>query len=236
MTREGATLGSSGYMSPEQARGQPLDGRSDFYSLGVVCYELLTGEMPFQGSDSLAIALAHIEKPVPRLPLTRRAWQPLIDKALAKQPDARFQSAEEMLAAISVIGKRLQAPPRVGLSKWWLPLVERFIAIPRRTRALGLLLLIVLVFSGLLATLPQVPQRAAMPPAPPPEVAVSAVQVPAQIAAAPVALETPVAAAASPDTAAQQETPLAAPSGVAVAIPRSPPTTRRPGAARASSC
>jgi hypothetical protein len=163
VTREGATLGSSGYMSPEQARGQPLDGRSDFYSLGVVCYELLTGEMPFQGADSLAIALAHIEKPIPRLPLTRRAWQPLIDKALAKQPDARFQSAEELLAAIAVIGKRLQAPPRIGLSKWWLPLIERFIAIPRRTRALGLCLLILFAFSGLLALLPQVPQRAAMP-------------------------------------------------------------------------
>ncbi|MEP7043110.1 MAG: bifunctional serine/threonine-protein kinase/formylglycine-generating enzyme family protein [Dokdonella sp.] len=167
VTREGATLGSSGYMSPEQARGQPLDGRSDFYSLGVVCYELLTGEMPFQGVDSLAIALAHIEKPVPRLPVTRRAWQPLIDKALAKQPDARFQSAEELLAAISVVGKRLQTPPLIGLSKWWLPLIERFVAIPRRMRALGLFLLIVLTFAGMLALLPQVPRRAAMPPSTP---------------------------------------------------------------------
>jgi serine/threonine protein kinase len=163
VTREGATIGSSGYMSPEQARGQPLDGRSDFYSLGVVCYELLTGEMPFQGADSLAVALAHIEQPVPRLPVTRRAWQPLIDKALAKQPDARFQSAEELLAAINVLGKRLQTPPRMALSRWWLPQIERFIAIPRRTRALGLCLMIVLAFAGLLALLPQVPQRAAMP-------------------------------------------------------------------------
>ncbi|HEY0232248.1 MAG TPA: bifunctional serine/threonine-protein kinase/formylglycine-generating enzyme family protein [Dokdonella sp.] len=214
VTREGATLGSSGYMSPEQARGQPLDGRSDFYSLGVVCYELLTGEMPFQGADSLAIALAHIEKPVPRLPLTRRTWQPLIDKALAKQPEARFQSAEELLAAIAVIGKRLQAPPRIGFSKWWLPLVERFIAIPRRTRALVLLLLILLVFSGLLALLPQVPQRAAMPPVPStdtpsgPELATA----PAAPAAS-AAPGTPDATGPHDDSAAIGDATAAAPSG-----------------------
>jgi len=217
VTREGATLGSSGYMSPEQARGQPLDGRSDFYSLGVVCYELLTGEMPFQGADSLAIALAHIEKPVPRLPLTRRAWQPLIDKALAKQPDARFQSAEEMLAAISVVGKRLETPPRVGFSKWWLPLVERFIAIPRRTRALGLFLLILLVFSGLLALLPQVPQRAAMPPtlpadAPPPAPAQGATAAPAQAASA--VQEADRSAAGTSETA-----PVATSDGIAAGPP-----------------
>ena len=92
VTREGATIGSSGYMSPEQARSQPLDGRSDIYSLGVLCYELLTGEMPFRGPDTLSVALAHIENPVPRLPAARRIWQPFVDKAMAKRPEARFQN------------------------------------------------------------------------------------------------------------------------------------------------
>jgi hypothetical protein len=163
VTREGATLGSSGYMSPEQARGEPLDGRSDLYSLGVVCYELLTGEMPFRGPDALAIALAHIEKPVPRLPVTRRVWQPLIDRAMAKQPDARFQSAEEMLAAIEVIGKRLRMPAPNRLSRWWLSTLERMLAIPRHRRALALAVLLGALLVVLLALLPQVPEPAATP-------------------------------------------------------------------------
>jgi serine/threonine-protein kinase PpkA len=161
VTREGTTIGSSGYMSPEQARGQPVDGRSDLYSLGVVCYELLTGEMPFVGADALAIALAHIERPVPRLPVTRRAWQPLIDKVLAKHPDARFQSAEELLAALDLIEKRMKAPARVGVTKWWLPLADRLFSIPRRHRAVALGSLILIALAALMALLPHVPEPAA---------------------------------------------------------------------------
>jgi serine/threonine-protein kinase PpkA len=162
VTREGATIGSSGYMSPEQARGLPLDGRSDFYGLGIVCYELLTGEVPFSGPDALAVALAHVEKPVPRLPVTRRVWQPLIDRALAKQPDARFQSAEELLAALAVVERRLRAPRRIWLSGEWLSLVARLRAIPRRQRAIALGACVLAAFIGLIALLPRVPQRAAM--------------------------------------------------------------------------
>jgi len=110
VTREGATMGSSGYMSPEQARGQDIDGRSDLYSLGVVCYELLTGDLPFRGADALSTAIAHIEQPVPRLPPLKRAWQPLVDKALAKSPDARFQNAEEMIAALDAVDGRRTSP------------------------------------------------------------------------------------------------------------------------------
>ena len=160
VTREGATIGSSGYMSPEQARGQPLDGRSDFYSLGVVCYELLTGEMPFQGADALSVALAHIEKPVPRLPVTRRIWQPLIDKALAKHPDARFQSAEELLAAIDIVDRRMHAPGRAGFAPGWLPVLNRLYAVPRRIRALALGALILIALAGLIALLPRTPDSA----------------------------------------------------------------------------
>ena len=160
VTREGATVGSSGYMSPEQARGQPLDGRSDLYSLGVVCYEMLTGEMPFLGVDALAVALAHIEKPIPRLPVTRRAWQPLIDRALAKQPEARLQNADEWLAALDVIGKRLHGPVRRGPAGWWQDLLERAVAMPHRLRAAALCALL-LILGALLAALPRAPERAA---------------------------------------------------------------------------
>jgi len=159
VTREGATIGSSGYMSPEQARGQSIDGRSDLYSLGVVCYELLTGELPFEGSDALAVALAHIEKPVPRLPVTRRIWQPLIDKALAKHPDERFQSAEEMTAALEVIARRMRGPSRHGIARRWQTVVERIVAIPRRRRAFGIAGLLVLALLALMALSPHAPER-----------------------------------------------------------------------------
>src|SRR5579875_492989 len=103
VTREGMPVGSTGYMSPEQARGQKIDGRSDLYSLGVLAYEMLTGELPFTGTDALSTAIAHIEQKVPRLPPMMRAWQPWIDKALAKSPDERFQNAREMADALGAI-------------------------------------------------------------------------------------------------------------------------------------
>jgi formylglycine-generating enzyme required for sulfatase activity len=103
VTREGSTIGSSGYMSPEQSRGFAIDGRSDLYSLGVVAYEMLSGELPYKGPDTLAVALAHVEQPIPRLPPRRRRWQAFIDKALAKSPDERFQSAEQMEAALDAL-------------------------------------------------------------------------------------------------------------------------------------
>ncbi|WP_148667835.1 serine/threonine-protein kinase, partial [Mizugakiibacter sediminis] len=118
VTREGATLGSSGYMSPEQARGQATDGRSDLYSLGVVCYELLTGELPFHGPDALSVAIAHLENPVPRLPPMKRLWQPLLDRAMAKTPAERYQNAEEMLEAVEELAARLENGETGGLRAW----------------------------------------------------------------------------------------------------------------------
>lgn len=126
VTRQGATMGSSGYMSPEQARGLDIDGRSDLYSLGVVTFELLMGDLPFHGTDALSTAIAHIEQPVPRLPPLKRAWQPFLDKALAKAPADRFQNAQEMIEALNELGidqrgasekVSLPAPPRVSTNR-----------------------------------------------------------------------------------------------------------------------
>jgi len=124
VTREGSTIGSSGYASPEQARGLALDGRSDLYSLGVVTFEMLSGDLPLHGVDTLSMALAHVEQPIPRLLGSRQRWQAFIDKAMAKRPADRFQSAQEMEAAIDVVvtapGARTAADrgsprPRFGL-------------------------------------------------------------------------------------------------------------------------
>ena len=138
VTREGATLGSAAYMSPEQARGRPLDGRSDIYSLGVVCYECLTGKLPFSGEDSMSVALAHVEQPVPHLPPTRMHWQSFVEKAMAKNPDARFQSAQEMLDALDIVEKRIAMIAPIAAAATTLASVperlERSFNVPVRSR------------------------------------------------------------------------------------------------------
>ena len=101
LTQVGLTVGSTGYMSPEQARGMPVDARADLYSLGVLAYELLTGSLPFRGTDAFEVAIAQLEQTVPRLPKQYAQWQGFINKALARQPAQRFQSTVEMTAALA---------------------------------------------------------------------------------------------------------------------------------------
>lgn len=111
LTQVGLTVGSTGYMSPEQARGMPVDARSDLYSVGVLAHELLTGGLPFRGTDAVEIAIAQMEQKVPRLPKDRAHWQGFIDKALARQPAQRFQTAMEMATALARIP---EAPPLIA--------------------------------------------------------------------------------------------------------------------------
>jgi serine/threonine-protein kinase PpkA len=114
ITSTGVSIGTSSYMSPEQARGGDVDARSDLYSLGVLAFEALTGKTPYQGVDGFAVAYAHVFEPIPRLPGEFRVWQPFIDKALAKDPRERFQSADEMIEALQAIpltGKAEAAMP-----------------------------------------------------------------------------------------------------------------------------
>jgi serine/threonine protein kinase len=106
ITTAGFAVGSSGYMAPEQARGDAVDGRADLYAVGVLTYELLTGKLPFVASDPLAIALMHQQNPVPRLPAERHHWQAFIDKAMAKSPSQRFEDAKQMHAELERIATR----------------------------------------------------------------------------------------------------------------------------------
>ena len=99
-THVGTVVGTPHYMSPEQARGQPVDSRSDLYSLGVVFFEMLTGALPYQGEDAVTIALKHISAPIPKLPVQYQIYQKLLDKFLAKDPSQRFQSGHEVSVAI----------------------------------------------------------------------------------------------------------------------------------------
>ena len=103
ITTAGLALGSGGYMSPEQARGEAVDGRADLYSVGVLAFELLNGRLPYLSSDPLALALMHAQDPIPRLPVERKHWQSLLDRSMAKSPDNRFRNAQQMLATLNQI-------------------------------------------------------------------------------------------------------------------------------------
>ncbi|GAB4362104.1 MAG: hypothetical protein Kow006_33220 [Gammaproteobacteria bacterium] len=105
MTQTGTVIGTPQYMSPEQARGLKADHRADLYSLGVVLFQLLAGRVPYHAETPVAVALKHITEPVPKLPPKLRAFQPVIDKALAKDPEARYQSGAELVAALDTISQ-----------------------------------------------------------------------------------------------------------------------------------
>jgi eukaryotic-like serine/threonine-protein kinase len=104
VTQTGTVLGTSNYLSPEQARGQTITPATDVYSLGVVIYELLTGEVPFPGENFVAVAMKHINEPPPSL-LERRPDAPArlvhaVERALAKDPAARFPTMEAFAAEL----------------------------------------------------------------------------------------------------------------------------------------
>jgi serine/threonine protein kinase len=92
--------GTPYYMSPEQAKGDPTDERTDLYALGVMVYQMLTGERPFGGSDANEILASHRESPLPELPQELAPYQPLITRLLAKDPNDRISSARELVGFI----------------------------------------------------------------------------------------------------------------------------------------
>jgi beta-lactam-binding protein with PASTA domain len=118
MTQTAQVIGTAQYLSPEQARGERVDARSDLYSTGCLLYELLTGRPPFTGDSPVAIAYQHVrENPVPPSVIDPElpAWaDPIVLKAMAKDPAQRYQSAGEMRNDIqrALSGARLAAPAR----------------------------------------------------------------------------------------------------------------------------
>ncbi|WP_369182600.1 serine/threonine protein kinase [Streptomyces sp. Y1] len=99
-TKRSGVIGTAAYMSPEQAVNGRIGPASDLYSIGVVCYELLVGRLPFVGDGPVQVAIKHVHEPVPDLPKTvPAAVRELVVRALAKAPEDRFASAAEMAAA-----------------------------------------------------------------------------------------------------------------------------------------
>ena len=110
MTKEGSIVGTPSYMSPEQARGQAIDGRADIYSLGIMLYEMLTRQVPYHSPDPFAVAIMHINEPVPELSEPHAVFQPLLEKLLAKDPGDRFQTGAELIEALNELGTSISAP------------------------------------------------------------------------------------------------------------------------------
>lgn len=96
MTDQGEIFGTPYYMSPEQGHANEVDARSDIYSLGVIFYEMLTGEKPFYAANAMGIIYKHSNSPVPLLPMRLGQYQVLINLLLAKKPEDRLQTADEV--------------------------------------------------------------------------------------------------------------------------------------------
>jgi serine/threonine protein kinase len=120
ITQSGVGVGTPNYMAPEQVRGDPVDPRADIYALGVTLYQMITGEVPFEGESGIAVALKHLNEPPtpPRVlnPALPPAVDPVIVKALNKDRELRHQSAHELVAAFreavaGTIADQPSAPP-----------------------------------------------------------------------------------------------------------------------------
>lgn len=113
LTQAGLAVGTPKYMSPEQTMGKTVTAQSDFYSLGVVFYEMLTGRCPFEGEDSFVIALKHMNEPIPDPPSYCAEFKPILVRMLAKAPADRYSNTQELFSAIDEIrsGRASPLPP-----------------------------------------------------------------------------------------------------------------------------
>lgn len=114
LTQSGAVLGTPAYMAPEQWQDDPIDARTDLYSLGIMLFEMLSGKLPFEGSTPYAIMYKHVNEPPPFVSSFRHELPPgidiLLEKALAKDQEQRYQSAGEMVAAFRAALATRSAP------------------------------------------------------------------------------------------------------------------------------
>jgi DNA-binding response OmpR family regulator len=108
-TRTGVLRGSPYYMSPEQAQGEQLDARSDFYSLGIIFYEMLTGRKPYTGATAMEVLQQHVSSALPSLPHSLARYETLLHRLAAKNRNERFSQADEIIAAVAELRAAMPA-------------------------------------------------------------------------------------------------------------------------------
>jgi serine/threonine-protein kinase len=118
MTETGSIMGTAQYLSPEQAQGHAVTATSDIYSIGVMLYEMLAGRLPFEGDSAVAVALKHLSEPPPPISQLRSDVHPALEAvvmaALAKDPAERWQSAEDLAAALEAARAQIEAGQNGG--------------------------------------------------------------------------------------------------------------------------
>ena len=159
MTATGRVLGTTDYVAPEQAMGHPVDQRSDIYSLGVVLYEMLTGQVPFQADSQVGVAMKHVNEELPdvqqRRPELSAAAAMVVERATAKDPAERYQKVSELIddLATALEVEAARAGTTTGEATSVLeavPPTERKLSSGRRWSLLALLLLVI-AFAGAVA-------------------------------------------------------------------------------------
>ena len=230
LTSDGLSVGSSGFMAPEQARGEVVDGRADLYSVGVLTFALLTGHLPFRATDPLSLALMHAQDPVPRLPPEKRHWQGFVDRAMAKSPAQRFNGARQMLQTLDKISRAgdntFSARVLAGLDS----LEEKVGGRPRLAMLAAAMVLLAAIGWYVWPTRLAEPALPALPATAPPHAAVIASQ------ASPTIAPASPATTASGDTPAEPNRPATEPAQTAPSKPKTaqrtpaktPVTTHRP--------
>jgi eukaryotic-like serine/threonine-protein kinase len=133
ISRTGSVMGTAGYMSPEQALGKPATPKSDLYSLGVVLYEALTGELPYTADNPIAVSMKHVNEPLrppielnPRIPGGMNA---LVTKLMAKDPEDRYADADELADDLWRVERGL-APVAAGVGTMQRPPAQRTVVAP----------------------------------------------------------------------------------------------------------
>jgi serine/threonine protein kinase len=109
-------IGTPAYMSPEQVKGEDVDGRSDIYALGIILFEMLTGQQPFAAKTPIAVAYKQVNEPVPDIRARKADLPPTlqltIDQAMSKNPDERFQTAVDLATSAGSMSRQTAAPPQ----------------------------------------------------------------------------------------------------------------------------